>query len=253
MEINWYTLSRQWFDFSFENPDKVNCSHTALYFYIIDKWNRFWQKEKFGLPSYYTMEELWIKSRKTYYKIFKDLVDFWFIEIIQESVNQNTSTIIKLNLTKNEWWKSKLDDAMCLLNNYSSNDTSTYSSNDTSTYPSRGTIDKQINKRTNKQINNNIVVSKETTLQDYIKKEFTIDFLTEIYNKYNLDKEIFKEECEAFVWYWTETNINWSKEKWQKEKTFDPKLRFRQWMKNTNRWTKTNLYNKPNWIWQLLD
>ena len=151
MEINWYTLSRQWFDFSFENPDKVNCSHTALYFYIIDKWNRFWQKEKFGLPSYYTMEELWIKSRKTYYKIFKDLVDFWFIEIIQESVNQNTSTIIKLNLTKNVWWKSKLDDAMCLLNNYPSNDTSTYPSNDTSTYPSRGTIDKQVNKETKKQ------------------------------------------------------------------------------------------------------
>ena len=137
MEINWYTLSRQWFDFSFENPDKVNCSHTALYFYIIDKWNRFWQKEKFWLPSLFTMEALWIKSKNTYSKIFNDLVEFWFIKIIQKSVNQNSSTVISINsaISKN---KSALDIALI----------QHLGQQEDSTVP----IDKQVNKWTNNYI-----------------------------------------------------------------------------------------------------
>lgn len=100
-----------------------------------------------------------------------------------------------------------------------------------------------------KDNNNNYIISKETTLQEYIKKEFDNDFLSEVYNKFNLDKEIFKEECEAFLNYWIEKSPSWKKEKWQKEKTFDPKLRFRQWMKNANRWNKPNLsFNNKIWV-----
>jgi len=101
METNWYNLSRKWFDFCFENPEIINTNHTALYMFIIDRWNRFWQKEKFWLPADFTMEALQIKSRNTYYKIFNDLVEMWFIEIIEKSKNQNTANIIKLACIKN--------------------------------------------------------------------------------------------------------------------------------------------------------
>jgi len=90
-----------------------------------------------------------------------------------------------------------------------------------------------------KEIN---IVTKVTTLQNIIKSSFDLGFLNEIYNKYWITKNDFQEECECFVNYWTETSINWKKEKWQKEKTFDPKLRFRTWMKNNKKWN-TNLYS----------
>jgi hypothetical protein len=53
-----------------------------------------------------------------------------------------------------------------------------------------------------------------------------------------MTKNEFQEECESFVDYRKEKNINWKKEKWQKEKTFDPKLRFRTWIKRNNKWNK---------------
>ena len=100
METNWYNLSRKWFDFCFENPDKINTNHTALFMFIIEQWNRFWQKEKFWFPALYSMEVLWIKSKTTYYKTFNDLMEFWFIEIIEKSKNQNTANIIAISKNK---------------------------------------------------------------------------------------------------------------------------------------------------------
>ena len=35
-----YELSRDWFDFCFENPDKVKPTHAALYFFAIEHCNR---------------------------------------------------------------------------------------------------------------------------------------------------------------------------------------------------------------------
>jgi len=87
------------------------------------------------------------------------------------------------------------------------------------------------------------------TLQEKIKSEFDLEFLKEIYNKYSLNKETFKEECESFVLYWNETNDNWSKERWKKEKTFNTKLRFRTRMKNFSNWSKKpNNFTQKSWV-----
>jgi len=91
-----------------------------------------------------------------------------------------------------------------------------------------------------------LVVPKVTTLETYIKKEFTSEFITDIYNKYKIPKQDFQEECESFVLYWKEKSINWKKERWEKEKTFDPKLRFRTWMKNNDKWSKTVVVNSED-------
>ena len=97
----------------------------------------------------------------------------------------------------------------------------------------------------NKEI---IIAEKSATLETYIKKEFSLEFINDIYNKYNLSKESFSSACEDFVNYRTEKKINWKKEKWEMEKTFDPKLRFRTWIKRNNSF-KWNLHiKKERWI-----
>ena len=49
--MNGYDLSRKFWDWSFENPEKVKPNHSALYFFIIEHCNRLGWKKKFGLPT----------------------------------------------------------------------------------------------------------------------------------------------------------------------------------------------------------
>lgn len=95
--MNGYHLSRSWFDWAFENPDINTPVHSALFMWVIEKWNRLGQKEKFGLPTSEAMEVLGIRSFNTYNKVFGNLVEWGFIEVIQQSKNQYTSTIIALS------------------------------------------------------------------------------------------------------------------------------------------------------------
>jgi len=101
--MNGYDLSRNWFDWCFENPEKINPNHTAIYFFAIEHCNRMGWKNKFGFPSQMTMDALGIKKHQTYIKYFRDLVDWGFIILIQESKNQYSANIISLNnaMTKN--------------------------------------------------------------------------------------------------------------------------------------------------------
>ncbi len=92
-----YSLSRSFWDFAFENPDKVRTGHIALYFFSIEHCNRLGWKEKFGLPTTMTMEAIGIKSYHTYIKLFNDLVDFGFYELHQKSKNQYSSNVIALS------------------------------------------------------------------------------------------------------------------------------------------------------------
>lgn len=94
--ITGYELSRQWFDWSYENPEKVNVTHTAMYFFIIEHWNRMGQKEKFGLPAEMTKDALGIKNYKTFSRAFNDLIDWGFLRIHQKSKNQYSANIIAL-------------------------------------------------------------------------------------------------------------------------------------------------------------
>jgi hypothetical protein len=91
-----YSLSRQWFDWSFENPDKVTTNHCALYFFIIELCNRLGWKDKFGLPMEVTKEAIGIKNYRTYKNTLDDLVDWGFITIHQKSKNQYSATVIAI-------------------------------------------------------------------------------------------------------------------------------------------------------------
>lgn len=79
--------------------------------------------------------------------------------------------------------------------------------------------------------------------KDLIKEEFTEDFIKDIFNTYEMSIEEYREECETFIEYREEKKPWWKKERWEMEKTFDPKLRFRKWMRNNNKWKKRIIVN----------
>ena len=91
-----YNLTRKFWNFSFENPEKISPWHSAIYFFAIEHCNRLWWKEKFWFPSQMVMEAVWIKNWKTYSKYLNDLVEWWFIKMIEVSKNQYSSNIIAI-------------------------------------------------------------------------------------------------------------------------------------------------------------
>lgn len=95
--MNGYDLSREWFNFSFENPEKIKPIHTAIYFFAIEHCNRLGWKEKFGFPTTMVMEAIGVKSYNTYIKALNDLVQFGFLEMIEKSRNQHSSNIVALS------------------------------------------------------------------------------------------------------------------------------------------------------------
>lgn len=95
--MNTFDLSRNWFNWTFENPERISPNHTALYFFIVEHCNRLGWKEKFGLPTTMAKEAIGIRSYNTYINTLNDLVDFGFIKMIEKSKNQYSSNIIAIS------------------------------------------------------------------------------------------------------------------------------------------------------------
>ena len=147
--MNGYELSRNWFDWAFENPEKINPNHSALYFFAIEHCNRLGWREKFGFPTEMAKDAIGIKSYNTYVKTLNDLVDWGFIKMIQRSKNQYSANIIALS-NFNKALDKALDKA--IVKHVTKQDESISS------------IDKQI---TNKQINNNLSVNWDALLSQF--------------------------------------------------------------------------------------
>lgn len=94
--MNSYDLSRAYFDWCFENPEKVSPNHTAIYFFAIEHCNRLGWKDKFGFPTQMAMEAIGIKKHQTYIKYFTDLVEWGFIKLVEKSKNQYSANVISL-------------------------------------------------------------------------------------------------------------------------------------------------------------
>ena len=92
-----YNLSRNYWNFAFDNPDKIKPNHSALYFFAIEHCNRLGWKEKFGLPTTMVMEAIGIKSYNTYINTFNELVEFGMFVLHERSKNQYSSNIIALS------------------------------------------------------------------------------------------------------------------------------------------------------------
>ncbi len=94
--VSGYRLSRAWFDWCFENPEKISPNHSAIYFFAIEHCNRLGWKTKFGFPTQMVMDAIGIKKHSTYIKYFMDLVEWGFFDLIQKSSNQYSSNIISI-------------------------------------------------------------------------------------------------------------------------------------------------------------
>jgi hypothetical protein len=95
-KISGYELSRKWFDFCFENPEKISPNHSAIYFFAIEHCNRLGWKAKFGFPTQMAMDAIGIKKHQTYIRYFNDLVAWGFFNLIQKSKNQYSANIISI-------------------------------------------------------------------------------------------------------------------------------------------------------------
>lgn len=196
--MNGYELSRNWFDWCFENPEKINPNHTAIYFFAIEHCNRMGWKNKFGFPSQMTMDALGIKKHQTYIKYFRDLVEWGFIILIQESKNQYSSNIISLNnaMTKNV---KALDKA--------------FIKHTAKQIESNGQSNSSIDKQTNNITINNIEERKlkfASTLEPF-KSKYGRDLLNQFYK------------------YWTQPNKSNTKFKQELEKTWQLSYRLETW------------------------
>lgn len=215
---NGYQLSRDWFDFCFENPERISPNHTALYFFCIEHCNRLGWKEKFGLPTEMAKDALGIKNYRTFAKTFKDLIDWGFIKLIQRSHNQYSANIIAI--VKNTKAHTKaLDKAMqkhsqkqreCIV-----------------------CIDKQRNKETNKQENKEESAPIDPVFLEVVKskEQREEDFKTEAM-KYARGHEYSSYDSrmiEKFCNYWTESNPKGKQLKFEKQDTFDIKRRLATW------------------------
>lgn len=83
-----------------ENPEKVKPYHWAIYMVAVEKCNKLGWKEKFGFPTYHSLEITGISSRRTYYNGLNDLVEFGFLKIIQKAKNQHQSVVISLVISQ---------------------------------------------------------------------------------------------------------------------------------------------------------
>ena len=95
--MDYFLLMRTFWDFAFENPEKIKPTHCALYAFIVEHCNRLGWKSKFGLPTTMAKDAIGIRSYNTYIQTLNELVDFGFIEMLERSKNQYSSNIVALS------------------------------------------------------------------------------------------------------------------------------------------------------------
>lgn len=95
--MDYFKLTRTFWDFTFENPEKIKPNHCALYLFIVEHCNRLGWKRKFGLPTTMAKDAIGIRSYNTYINTLNDLVKFGLIEMIEVSKNQYSSNIVAIS------------------------------------------------------------------------------------------------------------------------------------------------------------
>ncbi len=208
-----YELSRNWFDFCFENTDMISPNHTAIYFFAIEHNNRLGWKNKFGFPTGMAMDAVGIRNYRTYKKAFDDLVDWGFFKLLEKSKNQYSANVIAL--VKNTKANTKaLDKAI--------------QKHSTKQVQSIASIDKPINQLTIKPENiGNGSKSRPSSFQE----------LEDYFFEKIGHPEIAKQQAEEWVDYYESVGyiVGSSRKKMQ-----DWKATVRNWIRKMNKNSKNN-------------
>lgn len=231
-----YKLYRDFWDYSFNNPEKIKPTHVAIYSFAIEHCNRLGWKPKFGFPTSMAMEATGIKSYSVFKKHFDDLVNYGFILLITASKNQYSSNVIALKENYKAHDKA-LDKA--LIKHTSKQVQSTCES----TIQSIDSINKQVyNIQINKEQENGTgdespTLSHKKTIEE--RKMLFKESLRPFIGKYS--NEMLKE----FFEYWTETNEQGTKFRKEKEKFFDLSRRLVNWSNREKNKTSIQKQNEP--------
>lgn len=183
---SYFDYMRSFWDFAFENPDKIKPNHCALYAFCVEHCNRLGWKEKFGLPTSMVMEATGIKSYSVYKKHFDDLAKFGFFSVINWSKNQYSSNVIALKENVKAHNKA-LDKAMI---KHTSKQTR---STNQSTVQSTVSIDIPINNDTNIPIKKG---TSEPTLNEFFEYAYSIK---EFKDKFESLKYSIQSKYESWV------------------------------------------------------
>lgn len=155
-----FRIYRNFWNFCFENPEKIKPTHIAIFSFAVEHCNRLGWKQKFGFPTSMVLEATGIKSYSVFKKHFDDLIEFELIDILEYSKNQYSSNIIALKENTKAYNKADTKS----LDNAFIKHTSKQSE---STCESNSTIIKQItnNQLTIKQENRKIKFSPPSSLE----------------------------------------------------------------------------------------
>lgn len=231
-KITGYDLTRDWFDFAFENQGKVTGNHGCLYLWLVELNNRMGWAKTFASPASQTMAAVGISSYNTYKKILDDLVSWGFVIMVKPSKNQYTANVIALSKNDKALYKA-LDKAM--IKHYTKHNSSTIQSTDS--------ISKQVNKETNKPKTKKEgeKVSPPTLEDRKISFKNSLDPFLETYGKEMLNK---------FFRHWTEMNPNGKKMRFEMQTVFEVSKRLVTWKENDLKFSKNgnNQKLKPNGI-----
>lgn len=218
--MEWYKLSRQWFDWCFENPDKIKPVHSAMYFFIIEHCNRLWWKEKFWLPMEMTKDAIGISNYRTYSNTLSDLIEWWFIKEIQKSKNQYSSTIIAI--VENTEANTKALDKALQKHSQKQSISTVYGTvcidkqetieQETINHVSENTEDKEIQKPKKKKIND--YSSLENDPEDSFAKEAYLTLKKMWWNE-SIPLQEFIEYIDAFLVSKDISKQKWDFIKWQ--------------------------------------
>jgi hypothetical protein len=206
--MNGYELSRNWFDWSFENPELISPTHTAIYFFAIEHCNRLRWKDKFGFPSQMAMDAIGVRKHQTFIKHFTDLVEWGFITLIQKSKNQYSANIISLISAKPKNGKA-LDKALV----------------------KHGAKHGQSNGQSKDSIIKQETIEPITMNVSERKLKFALE-LESFINKY--PKRIITD----FLNYWSEPNIAKTKMRKELQKTWDLERRLEMWARRDKDFNK---------------
>lgn len=208
-EITGYELSRAWFDFAFENTDKIKPFHGIIFFFAIEHCNRLGWKKAFGFPSSMALEATGIKSYSSYKSHFDDLVEWGFFKVHEYSKNQYSSNVIELSFNAKANVKA-LDKALI---KHTSKQVAKQ-------HQSTVSIDKQLTIN-NKPltIGSGVAAPKSITERD-----------SDFYKSIAKHTEKYpKDMLRKFYEYWSEHGEKDQKMRFEKEKSFDLTKRLARW------------------------
>jgi hypothetical protein len=194
-----------YWDWASNNPNKVNPTSTAIYFYILSVANELHWKESFGLSSTQIMNGVKIATYKTYKKHFDELVDSGLLKVIEPSINQYKSNVIALVKFTKARPKQSIEQGV--------------STNQSTTH----------NHKTIKNVKEDIDNTAKADKSDF-QKWTALEFAEDIKkHKQNYDKDMLL----SFYEYWVEKDGN-GKMLFQFKKTWQTNLRLARWSKNNS-------------------